>query len=56
MTLKSNDGSNFVQEYLYIEELPLEMINPEFIQRPDNKTDEAPRGVCVIDILGNEED
>ena len=57
MARKSNDnGSKFVQEYLYIEELPIEMIEAEYISFSHNKNDEAERGVVVIDLLGDEED
>ena len=56
MARKSNDGSKFVQEYLYIEEFPLEMIEVEYVAPSHNKNDEAPRGVVVIDLLGDEED
>jgi len=55
MTHNRND-SNFVQEYLYIEEYPLDIMEHEYVSKGKNKTDEALRGVCVIDILGNEED
>ncbi len=57
MARKSNDnGSKFVQEYLYIEEFPFEMIEVEYVAPSHNKTDEAERGVVVIDLLSDEED
>lgn len=53
MTRKGTD--NFIQEYLYIEEVPLQIIE-EHIAKTEKKSDEAPRGVEVIHLFGNEED
>lgn len=55
MTRKSNDNF-FIQEYLYIEEYPLHIIDEEIYNAQKKKTDECQRGVEVIDLLGNEED
>ena len=55
MARKRNDGSSFIQEYLYIEELPFEMIEIDYTNQFNHKTDETQRGVVVIDLLGDEE-
>lgn len=53
MTRKDTDG--FIQEYLYIEEVPLH-IYEEHKSKKENKTDESTRGFEVISLFGDEED
>lgn len=47
----AREVNDFVQEYLYIEEFPVEMF-----EKKDAKPVEAKRGIEIISIFGNEED
>lgn len=53
MALKDSD--KFKQEYLYIEEIPLQHIE-EYKNDSNKKSDENKRGVHIVNIFGDEED
>lgn len=51
--MKSERKSTFIQEYLYIEEIPLEYIEKEKIKK--DQSSEIDRGVFVIDLFNDKE-
>jgi len=52
MSIKRKD--TFIQEYLYIEEMPPLPLNQEEVKK--NQTDQTDRGVFVIDLFNDEEE
>ena len=47
---KSSTDGGFIQEYLYVEEMPLELLEDK---RPKEKKPEEERGYIVIDLFGD---
>lgn len=52
--MAQEDPDKFIQEYLYIEEMPLQLIE-DLPEKKNIKDDESPRGVVVISLFGDEE-
>ena len=53
-SMAQEDSDKFIQEYLYVEEMPLLPIE-DLPQKKNIKDDECPRGVTVISLFGDEE-